>query len=72
MNWLLGAHFFFWRDTLFSLDIGGRPWFCLKLMYQTLLIPHLEIPPFCRVDRGWSGGKDGVRGGEEVEMEIAF
>lgn len=34
-----------WRNTLLGLDRGKRPWSCLTVMWQTLLIPHGQAYP---------------------------
>lgn len=52
-----------WRNTLLSLDTGERPWSCLTMIWQTLLIP-------LRSRWGWgAGGKERVRTGINMQNE---
>lgn len=68
-NWLFEAHSL-WRDTLLSLDTGGRS----LVLPQSDVTDSVDLPwesfPSGRVDGGWGGDKVRRVGGKAGGMRL--
>ena len=68
MNWVFGVHSL-WRDTLFSLDTGGRAFVLPQVMCQTSLLSMGGLTLSEKWMEYWVGG---VGGGERSERELGL